>query len=49
MSDYKIVLQELNKNLNILHEREVKYGGNAPLDLLNQIEDQMQQQNRMSQ
>lgn len=29
----------LHKNLNILREREAKYGGNAPLDLLHQIDD----------
>ncbi len=32
-------LLDLNNNLNILLEREAKYGGNAPLDLLNQIDD----------
>lgn len=32
-------LIELTKNLNILQERQAKYGGNAPLELLNQIQD----------
>jgi tetratricopeptide (TPR) repeat protein len=39
MSDYKTILLELNNNLNILRQREAKYGSNAPLDLLNQIAD----------
>ncbi|MBE7472068.1 MAG: hypothetical protein DPW09_18805 [Anaerolineae bacterium] len=32
-------LVELTKNLHILQERQAKYGGNAPLELLNQIQD----------
>lgn len=39
MTDQKATLIQLNKNLNILQEREAKYGGNAPLELLNQIDD----------
>lgn len=35
----KDFLNKLKKNLNILREREAKYGSNAPLDLLNQISD----------
>lgn len=42
MTDPKVLLAELNKNLNILQEREAKYGGNAPLELLNQINDHQQ-------
>ena len=42
MTDYKEFLRKLNKNLNILTVREAKYAGNAPLDLLNQIEDHEQ-------
>ncbi len=37
--DYKSFLSKLHRNLNILKEREAKYGGNPPLELLNQIED----------
>ncbi len=33
------LLQKLRNNLNILQEREAKYAGEAPLSLLNQIED----------
>jgi hypothetical protein len=39
MTDFKRFLIRLNKNLNILQERQAKYGSNVPLDLLNQIED----------
>ncbi len=39
MTDYNSFLLKLNKNLNILKEREAKHGGDAPLELLNQIED----------
>ncbi|MBI1878134.1 MAG: sel1 repeat family protein, partial [Chloroflexi bacterium] len=35
----KDFLIKLNKNLNILREREAKYGGSAPLDLFSQIDD----------
>jgi hypothetical protein len=38
-TDIKEHLLKLNKNLNILKEREAKYAGSAPLDLLNQIDD----------
>jgi len=39
MNDPKDTLLKLKQNLNILKEREAKYGGNAPLELLNTIED----------
>ena len=39
MTDYKSTLVQLNENLQTLQEREAKYAGSAPLDLLNQIED----------
>lgn len=39
MIDLKAYLQKLHKNLLILQEREAKYGGNAPVDLLHQIDD----------
>lgn len=39
MNDLQTFWQRLHQNLNILREREAKYGGNAPLELLNQIED----------
>jgi uncharacterized protein YjbI with pentapeptide repeats len=39
MTDPKAFLLKLNKNLIILREREAKYAGNAPLELLNQIGD----------
>ncbi|HXV99237.1 MAG TPA: hypothetical protein VEC93_12520, partial [Anaerolineae bacterium] len=41
MSETKLkrYLKILYKDLNIFQEREAKYGGNAPVDLLNQIED----------
>ncbi len=42
MADPRITLAELNKNLSILQEREAKYGGNTPLELLNQIDDHQQ-------
>jgi hypothetical protein len=42
MIDPKSILLKLNKNLNILREREAKYGSNAPVDLLNQISDHQQ-------
>jgi hypothetical protein len=35
-------LQRICDNLNILLEREAKYGGAAPLGLLNQIKDHNQ-------
>lgn len=42
MTDLKTHLTKLRDNLNILREREAKYGGNAPLELLNQIDDHKQ-------
>ncbi len=42
MTEYQAFLLKLNRNLNTLRERESKYGGNAPLELLNQIEDHQQ-------
>ncbi len=39
MADLKTYLLKLHKNLNILKEREAKRGSDAPLALLNQIED----------
>lgn len=42
MANPKNTLLKLNKNLNLLQEREAKYGGNAPLELLNQIDDHRQ-------
>ena len=39
MTDYKDYLRQFKKNLNVLEERKAKYAGNAPLELLNQIED----------
>jgi hypothetical protein len=35
-------LVKLNQQLNLLTEREAKYGGNAPVELLNQIKDHRQ-------
>ncbi|MBN1994540.1 MAG: tetratricopeptide repeat protein [Anaerolineae bacterium] len=37
--ELKQFLETLHHHLNILQEREAKFGGNAPLDLINQIED----------
>ena len=42
LTEYQAFLLKLNRNLNTLRERESKYGGNAPLELLNQIEDHQQ-------
>ncbi|MBI1878970.1 MAG: tetratricopeptide repeat protein [Chloroflexi bacterium] len=41
MSETKLkrYLKILQKDLNILREREAKYGGNAPVELLNEIDD----------
>jgi hypothetical protein len=39
MTDLKTFLSKLHKNLNFLEERKAKYATNAPLDLLNQIDD----------
>jgi hypothetical protein len=38
-SELKQFLETLHHHLNILKEREAKFGGNVPLDLINQIED----------
>lgn len=38
----KQFLIKLHDNLTILQEREAKYGGNAPLDLVNQVADHRQ-------
>ncbi len=42
MVDPKAMLSKLHQNLNILKEREAKFSGNAPLELLNQIDDHQQ-------
>ena len=42
MADYQTILLKLNSSLNMLREREAKYAGNAPVDLLNQIADHEQ-------
>jgi iron(II)-dependent oxidoreductase len=39
MATLKQLLQRTHENLLVLQEREAKYGGNAPLELLNQIRD----------
>lgn len=39
MTDFKAISRKLRKNLNLLKEREAKYGRNVPLELVNQIED----------
>jgi formylglycine-generating enzyme required for sulfatase activity len=39
MATLKQLLQRTHQNLLILKEREAKHGGNAPLELLNQISD----------
>ncbi len=39
MTDRQVFLLKLHKNLNTLRQREAKYAGNAPPELLNQIED----------
>lgn len=41
ISDLQEQLVTLHKNLNNLREREAKYGGNAPLELTNQIDDHL--------
>jgi hypothetical protein len=38
-SELKQSLETLHHHLNILKEREARFGGNVPLDLINQIED----------
>ena len=42
MSDLKLILSQLHKNLAILQERESKYAGNAPIELTNQLDDHRQ-------
>lgn len=42
MTDPKAFLLKLHKNLHILKEREAKWASNAPLELLNQIDDHEQ-------
>lgn len=39
MNQYQDTFNQLHQNLNTLREREAKYGGSAPLELLNQIAD----------
>ena len=39
MTDQTSFLSRLYENLNILQEREAKYGGNPPIELYNQIRD----------
>jgi len=39
MIDIPTFLGQLHRNLNLLREREAKYGGHAPLELINQIDD----------
>lgn len=41
ITDLQEQLLTLHKNLNNLREREAKYGGNAPLELVNQIGDHL--------
>ncbi|NJN99884.1 MAG: hypothetical protein HC875_40160 [Anaerolineales bacterium] len=41
IADLKERLATLHKNLNTLREREAKYGGNAPLELVNQLDDHL--------
>ena len=42
MTTQKDTLRKLNENLQILQQREAKFAGNAPLELLNQINDHQQ-------
>jgi hypothetical protein len=37
MANYPEVLAKLHPNLRLLRQREVKYAGNAPFDLLNRL------------
>ena len=39
---HKTFLLKLNKNLSLLEERKAKYATNAPLDLINEIDDHKQ-------
>jgi hypothetical protein len=39
MADPKDFLRKLRNNLNLLREREARYGGEAPLTLVNQVRD----------
>ncbi|MCK6625683.1 MAG: hypothetical protein L6R45_10975 [Anaerolineae bacterium] len=42
MTNLRAFLQRTHQNLATLREREAKHGGNAPVELLNQIEDHQQ-------
>ncbi len=42
MTNLKFSLSQLHRNLQILREREAKYAGNAPVELINQIADHRQ-------
>src|SRR5262245_39879047 len=42
MTTLKALLLKTHDNLLILQEREAKYGGNVPVDLLNEINDHLQ-------
>lgn len=42
MPNYRETLIELQENLNILREREARYAGHAPVELLNQVADYRQ-------
>lgn len=42
MTNFQKTFTQLKSNLNTLREREAKYAGIAPLDLLNQISDHQQ-------
>ncbi len=42
MTDLKEFLHKTHKNLQFLQEREAKYAGNTPVELLNQIDDHRQ-------
>ena len=42
MPDFKAFQGKVHNNLNLLQEREAKYGGNAPLELINQLTDHRQ-------
>ncbi len=40
--EYQTIYARLQQNLDLLRQREAKYGGNAPVDLINQITDHQQ-------
>jgi hypothetical protein len=42
MTTLQELWQQTHENLNVLREREARYGGSAPLDLLNEIGDHLQ-------